>query len=222
MSPRLFSPAIAAIACAWLALPGLRAQEPTPSPTPGLSVEAAELIRQGLGFFQLEDLKKARDAFAKAVALAPDRPAALVNLATVEYRMGELDAARTHLEKAVHIDPDSAQPWTTLGVVCYEQGAYDHSLAALARAVVLDPANARAHNFLGVTLGAKGWLLGAEAELRKSVELDPNHAGANFNLALAYLQRTPPAIELARRHYQEALRLGAAPDPLVEKKLGKP
>ena len=48
------------------------------------------------------------------------------------------------------------------------------------------------------------------------------YAEAHFNLAVFYLQRTPPAVELARRHYQQALNLGAAPDPQVEKSLTEP
>jgi Tfp pilus assembly protein PilF len=56
--------------------------------------------------------------------------------------------------------------------------------------------------------------------MRKAIELDPEYAEAHFNLAVFYLQRSPPAVELARRHYERALELGAAPDPDVERSLG--
>ena len=51
--------------------------------------------------------------------------------------------------------------------------------------------------------------------------MDSNYAEAHFNLALMYLERKPPATELARRHYAKAKELGAAPDKLVEKQLGE-
>ena len=58
--------------------------------------------------------------------------------------------------------------------------------------------------------------------MRKAISLEPEYAEAHFNLAVFYLQRNPPAVELARRHYQRALDLGAAPDPDVAKQLGEP
>jgi Tfp pilus assembly protein PilF len=78
------------------------------------------------------------------------------------------------------------------------------------------------HQYLGVTIGQKGWYSGAEDEMRKAIEIDPSYAEAHFNLAVFYLQRNPPAIELARRHYERALELGAPPDPDVEKSLTPP
>ena len=64
-----------------------------------------------------------------------------------------------------------------------------------------------------------GWLDAAEAELQRAIELKPDYANAHFNLALMYLDRKPPARELARRHYERALALGAEKDDIVEEKL---
>jgi len=73
--------------------------------------------------------------------------------------------------------------------------------------------------YLGVLMRKRGWLDAAEDELRKAVELDATYAEAQFNLAIIYTERTPPALELARRHYYRALALGAAADPDLEKLL---
>jgi Flp pilus assembly protein TadD len=163
-----------------------------------------------------------KDAAVKALAVNPNDPVALTNLGFVEYRLKHLGEAEIFLKKAVRADPDSARAWLTLGVVCYDQDKIDAALAALSQAVLLEPKNARAHNYLGVTIGRKGWYCGAESELRTAVELAPDYAEAHFNLALSYLQHAPPSVELARRHYQRALDLGAAPDELVEKQLAAP
>ena len=51
--------------------------------------------------------------------------------------------------------------------------------------------------------------------------LTPDYADAHFNLALLYLERTPPPIEMARRHYFFAIDLGAPRDEEIEKRLKK-
>jgi len=99
------------------------------------------------------------------------------------------------------------------------RGKLDESLAALSQAIVLEPKNPRAHSALAVTLAAKNWLSGAEDELQRALELDPDDAESHFNLALLCLQRTPPAVELARRHYQKARELGAEADFQIEAQL---
>ena len=107
-------------------------------------------------------------------------------------------------------------------MVEYDQSQFNAALAALSQATLLDPKNPLAHQYLGVTVGKKGWLSAAEDELRQAIELDPLAAEAHFNLAVFYLQRSPPATELARRHYQKALDLGSPPDPEVAKNLPTP
>jgi tetratricopeptide (TPR) repeat protein len=100
----------------------------------------------------------------------------------------------------------------------YEQGKLDAAHAHLAQAVLYAPKNAQAHQFFGVVLGRKGWYAPGEEELRRAVELDEKSADSHYNLAVLYLQRDPPAVELARRHYQRALELGAKADPELAKK----
>jgi Tfp pilus assembly protein PilF len=57
----------------------------------------------------------------------------------------------------------------------------------------------------------------AEAALRKAIELDPSYAGAHVNLAVVYITQQPPAVELARLHYQKALAEGAPRNADLEK-----
>jgi Flp pilus assembly protein TadD len=186
---------------------------------PMLTPEARDTTEKGLSEFRDNKFEEAEKTFQKLTELVPNHPVGWINLGSVEYRLGKLDEAEKSLRKAVHLDPEVAQTWLTLGIVSYNKDEPEAALAALSQAVYLDSSSARAHMYLGVLMRKRGWLDAAEDELRKAVELDSTYAEAQFNLAIIYTERTPPALELARRHYYRALALGAAADPDLEKLL---
>ena len=174
---------------------------------------------EGVAALEKGETATARARFEKVLESNPHSMLALMNLGTLEYREKHYEEAEKLLKQATRVQPEFAPAWLTLGVATCEAGKLDAALAALSQAVLLEPKDAKAHSYLGVTIGRKGWLDGAEAELQRALELDGDYADAHFNLAVIYLQRKPPAIELARRHYQRARELGAARDSLVEKQL---
>jgi Flp pilus assembly protein TadD len=198
--------------------PGSLPAEDTNS-LPMLTPEARDAIEQGLAQFRDNKFDEAAKTFQRVTEMVPNHPMGWINLGSVEYRLGKLDEAERSLRRAVHLDPEVAQAWLTLGIVSYNKDEPEAALAALSQAVYLDSSNARAHMYLGVLMRKRGWLDAAEDELRKAVELDSTYAEAQFNLAMIYTERTPPSLELARRHYYRALALGAAADPELEKLL---
>jgi Flp pilus assembly protein TadD len=183
------------------------------------SAEAQALARRGMSAFGQGDIDAAQRHFESALLLAPNNSSLLINLGLIAHRRQRFPEAEAQLLKVVRREPGAGLAWLILGIVYYDQDKLDHALAALAQAVLLEPKDARAHHYLGVTIGRKGWYSGAEDEMRKAIELQPDYSEAHFNLAVFYLQRTPPAVELARRHYQKALDLGAPPDEQVAAKL---
>lgn len=186
---------------------------------PKLSAAAKAAAEAGLAAFAENDLEGAQRNFATLLQLAPNNLTGLVNLGSVKYRLGLPEEAEQLLQRAVHLNPDAGLAWLTLGMVYNDENKLEAALAALSQAVLLEPKNSRAHNAFADTLWRKGWFFGAEEELQKTLEIEPDFPDAHYNLALAYLRHTPPAVELARRHYQKALDLGGAPDPEIEKKL---
>ena len=95
------------------------------------------------------------------------------------------------------------------------------ALDALSRAAKMDPDNAEIQNYLGLALSEKGMRGPAETALRRAVQLQPNYGGAHYNLAIVYSSQQPPAMELARFHYQKAITSGHAPNKELEQKLGR-
>ncbi len=187
-----------------------------------VSDEAQQLAKKAMVEMAKGDLAGAKKDFQKVLVLAPDNMATTINLGLVAYRQKQYAEAERLLKKAVRAQPEAGLGWLVLGVVFYDQNKLDAALAALAQAALLEPKNATVHQYLGVTVGKKGWLSGAEDEMRKAIEIEPGYAEAHFNLAVFYLQRTPPSVELARRHYQKALDLGAVPDADVARSLAEP
>ena len=145
----------------------------------------------------------------------------MANLGAVEHQTGNFDKAQAYLEAAVRNNPRLDQSWMVLGMIYYEKEQYNLAISALTRSLHENPLSPKAHNYLGIVIKSIGWNNGAEAELQRAIELDPNYAGAHFNLAVMYLERKPPALELAGVHYDKAVTLGAKPDKVVEKMLGR-
>jgi len=180
-----------------------------------------ELSQQAAAAVSRRDWAAARDAYREMLVEDPDNALALANLGSVELQMRELDAAVDHLDRAVRQKPALTQTWLTLGMAYYEREENLRALSAISRAVADRPEDPRARNYLAATAKALGWLGAAESELQRALDLDPNYAEAHYNLALIYLERRPPALEIARRHYLRAVELGTPRDPLVEKQLNE-
>ena len=199
----------------------LAAAESEQPALPALSNDTERAIERGIMEFHDEKFQDAKAEFQKITELAPTHPIGWLNLGSTEFRLGELDQAEAHLKKAVQLEPSAQQGWLTLGIIYYQKNQLDAGMAALSQAIYLNPKDPKAHLYLGILIRKRGWLSGAEDEIRKAIELDESYAEAHFNLAVLYLEREPPAFELARRHYYRALELGAEPDREVAKTLQK-
>ena len=204
-------------------------ETPPPAPVPlNVPAEAKPPVQtaivekigaEGIEAFQAGNYDGAREAYLRVLKIEPNNLPALVNLGATEYRLGNNDEAERLLRRSLQIKPDNPTAWLNLGILYLARDEPMRSLAAVAQAVVHAPDDPVARNYLGVAAGRNRWFDAAEAELRRAVELQPDYADAHFNLAVFCLERTPPAVELARRHYEKALECGAAPDPLIEKAL---
>jgi len=195
--------------------------KPAPSPTPFGNTEARQAALQGGRAFAAGNLTEAEKLYARSLALDPSAPAVLVSMAAVKTRLGKTDESLAFTRRALSADWSNPAAWLLLGMNSLELKRDDEALADLMQAAVRDDANPRAHNYLGIAAGRKGLGELSERELRRAAELDQEYADAHFNLAVFYLNRTPPLIEMARRHYQRALDLGSPRDPSVEARLAK-
>jgi len=194
---------------------------PAETEPPVSTATVEQMGMDGIAAFEKGNFQGAKEAYLRVLKVEPNNLAALVNLGTTEYRLGNLDEAERLLRRSLQIKPDNPTAWLNLGMIYLGREEPMRALASMAQAVVHAPNDPVARNYLGVAAGRNRWFDAAEAELRRAIELRPDYADAHFNLAVFCLERIPPATELAKRHYREAIRLGAEPDPLIEKALAK-
>ena len=139
------------------------------------------------------------------------------NLGVVRFQQQKYPEAEKALREAIRVAPNDAFSHSVLGIVLVQQEKYDDSIQILSRAVALDPNDAKTRNYLGISSSRKGLQEAVEQECRKAIELDEGYADAHFNLAVIYATQTPPAKELAKRHYNRARELGVPQDQELEK-----
>ncbi len=190
-------------------------------PKPGIPSELLSLAREAKQCFDHGQYKEAENQYQEILAKSPNNLYSLSNLGVVFFRTGKLKAAELTLKKAIAIAPQDEFTHTTLGIVYYRQSKFDDALSELTKSLAINPKSATAHNYLGITASQKGWQEAAEKEMLEAVADNPDYADAHFNLAVVYSTSQPPAKELARRHYEKALALGAQPDPTLDKLLGR-
>ncbi len=198
------------------ALAASSASKKAPRP---LSSGAAALAAEAKRYFAAKEFDKAEQKYLEVLKKEDKNPAVLADLAVIQIQMSHYDDADKNINQAVSLAPDDAYCYSTLGHLKFRQGKYDEALNALSRAAELDPESAEIQNRLGIAFSQKGLRKPAEAALRKALQLQPGYADAHHNLAVVYLSQNPPALELARWHYQKAIAAGFPKSPELEKML---
>src|SRR5262249_58626509 len=186
---------------------------------PNVPPDVVDLAWQAKQSFEQGKFRTAEKTYQEILTKTPNNLYSLSNLGVVYFRTGKLKAAELTLKKAVALSPNDEFAHTTLGIVYYRQAKFDNALAELTKSLGLNPKSSTAHNYLGITASQKGWQEAAEKELLEAINENPNYADAHFNLAVIYATSSPPSKEQAKQHYPIATKLGAEPDPSLEKLL---
>jgi tetratricopeptide (TPR) repeat protein len=133
-------------------------------------------------------LVSARDAVARALAIEPDLPEALLSRALIQTNFDfDWNGAAETLSKALPLAP--ADPKIVLAAANLEiaRGETDRAIELFRKAVDLDPVNPAARAFLAFNLAATKRFAEAHAEFPRVVELNPAAPWAHAGLGLSYL-----------------------------------
>ena len=123
-------------------------EEPV-SPTPPRERLALHFVDQGQAALDLEEYRRARLLFERAVEVAPLRPESYYFLGRANLALGRSDLALAFLRKAELLFPDDRQEWlgkTTClqGAIHEEVGDYPRARSRYRRCLEFSPDNLRA------------------------------------------------------------------------------
>lgn len=186
---------------------------------PRIPEEFKDTAARATSLYTEKKFDEAAAAYQEILNKYPQSIYALSNLGVVRFQQQKYPEAEKALREAIRVAPNDAFSHSVLGIVLVQQEKYDDAIQVLSRAVALDPNDAKTRNYLGISSSRKGLQEAAEQECRKAIELDDSYGDAHFNLAVIYATQTPPAKELAKRHYNRALELGVPKDQELEKLL---
>jgi len=127
-----------------------------------------------LGYLQqrwLEDIGKAEEAYARALALEPGMTEAQDALTDLRLSKNDFDGAIDVAKNAIKADSKSAANHYRLAQIYTEQWRLRDALVVLERAISLDPKNARFFRSRATIKSFQGNLAGAIADQQQAVDL---------------------------------------------------
>lgn len=161
-------------------------------------VVASETINRAVGEIRARRYGPARALLLEALALTPNDPDGLYNLAVVDLREKRDDAALAGFERVLALergDPEGvtrmikSQALNNSAVIYFSRGAYEEAEAALAEAVALDAGDGHAWFNLGLARQRLGREAEAYEALRRARALMPDDASVARALALVEVER---------------------------------
>src|SRR5213080_4858644 len=133
-------------------------------------------------------LASAREAAARALALEPNLPEALLARSEIELNFDfDWKGAAETLRKALALAPADPALRIAAGNLEVARGDMTRAIELYLQAVALDPVNPRARSFLAFNLAVAGQFAEARAEFPRVVELNPAAPWAHAGLGLSFL-----------------------------------
>ena len=165
------------------------------------------ILHHALGVAQdgLSKFVAAIASYTKALALQPNKPELLFNLAIALTNTGKYQEAENSYHKAIKLQPNFFEAYGNLGTVLQKQGRLEEAIASYKSALSINPQDACGYFNLGTALRDHGDLEGSVASYQQALHLFPNYTDAHNNLGESLRdQGNMPAAILS---YQMALAL---------------
>jgi tetratricopeptide (TPR) repeat protein len=133
----------------------------------------------GVLCIQTGQLAFGAELIEQAVAVRPDEPAALANLANALNGLKRHDEALARADRAIGLKPDYAEAHGNRGLALHQLGRTEEALSSYERLATLRPADARPRFNRAVMLRELGRLNDALTSLDEAIALTPDYAEAH-------------------------------------------
>src|SRR6266481_839959 len=135
-----------------------------------------------------DHLACAREAAARALALEPNLPEALLARSKIQLNFDfDWNGAAETVRSALALAPADPELVTAAGTLALAWGDTTRAIELYRQAVALDPVNPGARAWLAFILGVTGRLAEARAEYPRVVELSPAAPWSHAGLGLAFM-----------------------------------
>ena len=172
------------------------------------TLDIPELLEQSLGEHKSGNLDAARAGYLQILRRAPNNPAALNLLGTLDAQLGNLTDAERLIRKAISFAPGEGGFFTNLAGVLQQQERFEEAIQAYQVALKLEPRQPEVLNNFGALLLSAGKPTDAEQCFRKVLASRPQAPEAHNNLGRALNNQRKFAEAL--QAFQDAVRLDPA------------
>ena len=146
----------------------------------------------GWAYLRKGELKKARAAFEKYVALLPNQPNPLNCLGEFLLFAGNYDQAITTLQQSLKINSDFPVTYGDLGDTYLAKGMYSQALRSYERYIALSPSEveqSEGHFLMGKLYYLKGDYAKAIQKCQQALKLNPQMIEAHWILGLTFVKK---------------------------------
>jgi serine/threonine-protein kinase len=135
-----------------------------------------------------DHLSRAREAAARALAIEPNLPEALLARSKIQLNFDfDWNGAAETVRSALALAPADPALVTAAGTLALARGDTTRAIELYRQAVALDPVNPSPRAWLAFILGVTGRLAEARAEYPRVVELNPAAPWSHAGLGLAFI-----------------------------------
>ena len=179
----------------------------TPAANATDATEVKQLQQKALSEKQAGDLDSAIATFKEALAIQPDWPEGVLNLATIYYGKEDYQDALGLARRLTKIQPNTGATWAMVGLCEFQLGEYDNALVHLNRGKSLGfppgsgGAISEANYHIGILLNWKGEFGPAHDLLLAEAKSGDRSADAKYALGVNLLR-----LELMPSQIQDADR----------------
>jgi tetratricopeptide (TPR) repeat protein len=155
---------------------------------PDAAFEAKDLVAFAAWQREAKQWDAAREALARASALAPEEPDVPFERGMLELAAGQPDSAVASFERAVALRADAPHFHVNLGIARLRAGQNEPAVSAFRAGLALNPGHVYGRLLLAQALAVADSIPAAESEYRRVLQDEPQNAGALRGLGFCQIR----------------------------------